>query len=162
MFSLASSAGVSALTYQSIDLSLKHTYYTVNGRNHFTLASRTIYSTCRLPKNVKQPLELQLGLLRPADFAHPRSQSNRMCTLPKTYFHPTHFSHLGGRSFSWRLSFHLSSQQLSLLFSLIMSERKFPGTPCTCFAANASSSDIPHCGESTDTSCNQKYLQSCC
>ena len=35
---------------------------------------------CRLPKNVNQPLELQLGLLRPVDFAHPRSQSNRMGT----------------------------------------------------------------------------------
>ena len=31
-------------------------------------------------------------------------------TLPKTYFGPTHFSHLDGRSFSRRLSFHLSSQ----------------------------------------------------
>ena len=79
--------------------------------------------------------------------------------LPETYFCPTHFSHLDGRSFSRRLSFHLSSQQLSLLlFSLIMSEKKLPGTPCTCFVANASSSDIPHCGGS----CNQKYLQSCC
>ena len=53
----ASSAGVSALTYQSIDLSHKHTHYTVNGRTHFTLrvASRTIYAcqlfdSCRLPK----------------------------------------------------------------------------------------------------------------
>ena len=36
--------------------------------------------TCRLPKNVYQPLELQLGLLRPVDFAHPRLQSNRMGT----------------------------------------------------------------------------------
>ena len=66
--------------------------------------------TCRLPKNMNQPLELQLGLLGPANFAHPRSQSNRMGTLPKTYFGPTHFSHLDGRSFSRRLSFHLSSQ----------------------------------------------------
>ena len=66
--------------------------------------------TCRLPKNMKQPLELQLGLLGPANFAHPRSQSNRMGTLAKTYFGPTHFSHLDGRSFSRRRSFHLSSQ----------------------------------------------------
>ena len=36
--------------------------------------------TCRLPKNMNQPLELQLGLLGPANFAHPRSQSNRMGT----------------------------------------------------------------------------------
>ena len=116
------------------------------------------------PKSMNQPLELQLGLLGPANSAHPRSLWNRMCfwgmcTPPETYFCPTHFSHLDGRSFSRRLSFHLSSQLLSLLlFSLIMSEKKLPGTPCTCFVANASSSDIPHCGGS----CNQKYLQSCC
>ena len=116
------------------------------------------------PKKMNQPLKLQLGPLGPANSAHPRSQSNRICTLPGLYtyiyiylfIHPTHFSHLGGRSFSRRLSFHLSSQQLSLLsFSLIMFEKKFPGAPCTCYVANASS--IFH---STDTSCNQKYLQS--
>ena len=45
----------------------------------FMHASSSIL-TCRLPKNVYQPLELQLGLLRPVDFAHPRSQSNRMGT----------------------------------------------------------------------------------
>ena len=57
-----------------------------------------------------------------------------------SFIHPTHFSHLRGRSFSRRLSFHLSSQQLSLLsFSLIMFEKKFPGAPCTCCVANASS-----------------------
>ena len=85
------------------------------------------------PNNMNQPLELQLGLLGPANSAHPRSQSNRICTLPGLYTYiyifiyspPTHFSHLDGRSFSRRLSFHLSSQQLSLLsFSLIMYEKK--------------------------------------
>ena len=55
MLSRASSAGVSAFTYQSIDFLHKHTHYTVNGRNHFTLWSRTIYAcrffdSCRLPK----------------------------------------------------------------------------------------------------------------
>ena len=89
------------------------THQTVKGRNHFALSPRTIYA-CHffdgLPKNMNQPLELQLGFLRPTDFAYPRSQSNRICTLPETYSGPTHFSHLGGRSFSRRLSFHLSSQ----------------------------------------------------
>ena len=52
-----------------------------------------------------------MGLLRPADFAHTRSQSNRICTLPETYFHPAHFSHLWSPSLSQRLIFHLSSQK---------------------------------------------------
>ena len=145
----------------SIDLSHKH-------KNDLCIPAPR-YLLAGSPKNMNQPLELQLGLLGPANSAHPRSQSNRICTLPGLYtyiyiyifIHPTHFSHLRGRSFSRRLSFHLSSQQLSLLsFSLIMFEKKFPGAPCTCCVANASSSYIPHCGESTDTSCNQKYLQS--
>ena len=89
------------------------THQRVKGRNHFALSPRTIYA-CHffdgLPKNMNQPLELQLGFLRPTDFAHPRSKSNQISTLPETYSGPTHFSHLGGRSFSRRLSFHLSSQ----------------------------------------------------
>ena len=140
------------------------------------------------PKSMNQPLELQLGFLRPTDFPHPRSQSNRICTLPETYCGPTHFSHLGGRSFSRRLSFHLSSQTRyrelhpfymhsqihpeSTLICLCTRiprrtwrtkhdnfhyrrflesclKKKFPGAPCTCCSANASSNDILHWGEST-------------
>ena len=57
MFTQATSAGVSALTYPSIDLSHKHTMQWTKGTisNHFALWSRTIYAcqffdSCRLPK----------------------------------------------------------------------------------------------------------------
>ena len=172
MFTQATSAGVSAFTYQSIDFLHKHTHYTVNGRNHFTLWSRTIYAcqlfdTGRLTKKNEPASGVAAGASGACKFCTSKITIKSHLYPPRIvyiyiyiFIHPTHFSHLGGRSFSRRLSFHLSSQQLSLLsFSLIMFEKKVPRCSlhmlrCQCIF------HIPHCGESTDTSCNQKYLQS--
>ena len=155
---------------------ITQTHHTVNEMNHFTLWSRTIYAcqlfdTGRLNKKNEPASGVAAGASGACKFCtskitikshlYPPGIVYIYIYLYYLFIHPTHFSHLGGRSFSRRLSFHLSSQQLSLLsFSLIMFEKKFPGAPCTCCVANASSSYIPHCGESTDTFCNQKYLQS--
>ena len=61
----------------SIDLSHKH-------KNDLCIPAPR-YLLAGSPKNMNQPLELQLGLLGPANSAHPRSQSNRICTLPGLY-----------------------------------------------------------------------------
>ena len=114
MLPRASAAGVSAFTYQSIDQT--NTPYSKQKEPFRSIVKNDVcmsvlrYLLAGFRKNMNQPLELQLGFLRPTDFAHPRSKSNRICTLPETYSGSTHFSHLGGRSFSRRLSFHLSSQ----------------------------------------------------
>ena len=129
------------------------------------------------PNNMNQPLELQLGLLGPANSAHPRSQSNRICTLPGlyTYIYIFIFIYLftpytlqPPRRQEFQPASQLSPIVTTTFTIVVLSnhvwKKKFPGTPCTCFVANASSSDFPHCGESTDTSCNLQpkisYLQS--
>ena len=154
MLSRAFSAGVSAFTYQSFDFLHKHTHYTVNGRNHFTLWSRTIYAcrffdSCRLPKKYEPASGVAAGASGACRFCtskitiksdvYPRriilyhiisyyiiSYHIMSCHVMSyhiilyyiilhciiyLFIHPTQFSHLGSRSFSWRLSFHLSPQK---------------------------------------------------
>ena len=98
---------------------ITQTHHTVNGMNHFTLWSRTIYA-CQLFDTCLQASEkhetasgVAAGASGACKFCTSKitiESDGYPVTLPKTYFGPTHFSHLDGRSFSRRLSFHLSSQ----------------------------------------------------
>ena len=101
MFTQATSAGVSALTYQSIDFWHEHTHYTVNRRNHFSLWSRTIFA-CQFFDTFLRASEKRLpasgvaaGASAACIFCTSKitiESDGYPVTLPKTYFGPTHTS----------------------------------------------------------------------